>query len=84
MKDSPLPAKLNLPATLPPVTVLEISDPTAIGQSIEVIEQDVVQLESKLLRVRRVVVRLGTVFVLFHSTNLAVRTRTRLHVDFVA
>jgi AraC family ethanolamine operon transcriptional activator len=60
------------------------SDPTAVGQSIEVIEQDEVQLESKPLRVRRVVVRLGSALVMFHSTNLAVRTRTKLHVDFVA
>jgi AraC-like DNA-binding protein len=64
--------------------VVEISDPTAVGESIEVIKQDVVKLESKPLRVRRVVVRLGSALVLFHSTNLAVRTRTRLHVDFEA
>jgi AraC-like DNA-binding protein len=43
-----------------------------------------VQLESKPLRVRRIVVRLGTALVIFHSTNRAVRTRTRLHSDFVA
>jgi AraC family transcriptional regulator, ethanolamine operon transcriptional activator len=49
-----------------------------------VLEQDVVQLESKPLRARRVIVRLGTALVLYHSTNLAVRTRTRLHADFVA
>ena len=42
------------------------------------------ELESKPLRARRIVVRLGSALVLFHSTNLAVRTRTRLHVDFEA
>jgi len=68
----------------PAVTVVEINDPTAVGESIDVIKQDVVQLESKSLRVRRVVVRLGTALVLFHSTNLSVRTRTKLHVDFEA
>ncbi len=42
------------------------------------------QLESKPLRGRRVVVRLGTSVVLFQSTNLPVRTRTRLQDSFVA
>jgi AraC family transcriptional regulator, ethanolamine operon transcriptional activator len=84
MKISSLPAGSETPGALSAVTVVEISDPTAVGQSIEVIEQDVVQLESKPLRVRRVVVRLANALVLFHSTNLAVRTRTKLHVDFVA
>lgn len=74
----------NKTGPAPAVMVVEISDPTAVGESIEAIKQDVVQLESKPLRVRRVVVRLGSALVLFHSTNLAVRTRTRLHVDFEA
>lgn len=66
------------------VTVVEFSDPTEVGESIDVIKQDVVQLELKPLRVRRVVVRLGTALVLLHSTNLAVRTRTRLQGEFAA
>jgi len=70
--------------TSPVVSVVEISEPTSVSQSLEVIQQDVVKLESKPLRVRRVVIRLGSAVVLFHSTNLAVRTRTRLHADFVA
>jgi AraC-like DNA-binding protein len=74
----------DTPGPAPAVLVSEISDPTAVGESIEVLQQDVVQLESKPLRVRRVVVRLGSALVLFHSTNLAVRTRTRLHVHFEA
>ena len=73
-------------ATTPPsaVTVVEISDPTAVGETIEVIEQDAVQLESKPLRVRRIVVRLGTSVLLFQSTNLPIRTRTRLQDGFMA
>ncbi|QDU30623.1 transcriptional regulator EutR [Anatilimnocola aggregata] len=84
MKTVQLPSKTAATCHDPAVTIAEISDPTAVGESIEVIEQDVVQLESKPIRVRRVVVRLGNALVLFHSTNLAVRTRTRLHTDFVA
>ena len=66
------------------VTVVEMSDPTAVGETIEVIEQDAVQLESRPLRVRRVSVRLGTSVVLFQSTNLPIRTRTKLQDGFVA
>jgi AraC family transcriptional regulator, ethanolamine operon transcriptional activator len=66
------------------VTVVEISDPTAVGETIEVIEQDAVQLESRPLRVRRVGVRLGTSVLLFQSTNLPIRTRTTLQTSFVA
>lgn len=84
MKTSSLPTRTDTPDNRSAVTVVEISDPTAVGQSIEVIEQDVVQLESKPLRVRRVLVRLGASVVLFQSTNLSVRTRTRLQDGFVA
>jgi hypothetical protein len=43
MKTSSLPTRPDTPGTRSAVTVVEISDPTAVGQSIEVIEQDVVQ-----------------------------------------
>ncbi len=79
-----LTAQHKTPGTMPIVSVIEISDPTAVGETIDVIQQDAVQLELKPLRVRRVVVRLGDSVVLFHSTNLPVRTRTRLHDDYVA
>jgi len=84
MKITPQSDNPDKRSLLSAVTVVEFTDPTAVGETIEVIAQDVVQLESKPLRVRRIVVRLGTALVLLHSTNLAVRTRTRLHADFVA
>ena len=58
------------------VTVVEISDPTAAAAGIELIDQDVVQLQSRPLRARRVIVGLESTTILFHSTNLRVRTRT--------
>ena len=64
--------------------MVEISDPTAVGETIEVVKQDAVQLESKPLRARRIVVRLGTSVLVFQSTNLPLRTRTRLQDGFVA
>jgi len=40
------------------VTIVEISDPTVIGAGIELIDQDVVRLQSMPQRARRVIVRL--------------------------
>jgi len=73
-----------LASALPAVTVAEISDPTAAGAGIELIELDAVQLQPMPLRVRRVIVRLGTSAVLFHSTNRRVRTRTSTRSGLVA
>jgi len=69
---------LVLPVTPaePAVTVVEISDPSAAGAGIELIDQDVMQLRSMPLRARRVIVRLESAAVVFHSANLRVRTRT--------
>jgi AraC-like DNA-binding protein len=72
---------------LPAVTVVEISDPTAASEGIEVIGQDVVQLQTEPLRVQRVIVRLDPSVVVYQSTNLPVRSRTRIlqgMVGFVA
>jgi AraC-like DNA-binding protein len=84
MKPTSLPAKRDSSSTPSAVTVVEISDPTAVGEAIEVIEQDAVQLESRPLRAQRVVVRLGASVLVFHSTNVPIRTRTRLQPGFVA
>ncbi len=84
MKTLPPSSKPVAPNPSSAVTVLEISDPTAIGQSIQVLEHDAVQLESRPLRARRIVVRLGASVLVFYSTNLSIRTRTRLQNGFVA
>jgi AraC family ethanolamine operon transcriptional activator len=58
------------------VTVEDIDDPTTVNASIELIDQDVVKLQSQPLRARRVIVRLGAAMVMFHTSNLRLRTRT--------
>ena len=68
----------------PAVTVVEISDPTAAGAGIELIDQDAVQLQSMPLRARRVIVRLEAAAVVFHSTNRRVRTRTSVRKGLLA
>jgi hypothetical protein len=50
----------------PAVTAVAISDPTAAGAGIELIEQDVVQLQPMSFRARRVIVRLGASAVAFY------------------
>jgi len=62
----------------PNVTVVEIWDPATMEEDNEVIDQYLVQLRKEPLRTRRVVVRLESTVLMYHSTNLTVRTRTQL------
>lgn len=71
-------SRIDLLAAARSVTVVEINDPTATGESLQFLEQDVVQLQSRPFRAQRVIVRLGDSAVLFHSTSVPVRARTRL------
>jgi AraC-like DNA-binding protein len=66
------------------VTVVEISDPATAGAGVELLDLDAVQLQSQPLRVRRVVLRLDSAAVVFHSTNLRIRTRTRVRRGLLA
>ncbi|HUL96918.1 MAG TPA: helix-turn-helix domain-containing protein [Usitatibacter sp.] len=68
----------------PAVTVVEITEPTAVNAGIELLDQEAVQLQSIALRARRVIVRLDAAAVVFHSSNLRVRTRTSVHPGLVA
>ena len=68
----------------PAVTVVDISDLTAANAGMAVIEQDGMPLLSTPLRARRVIVRLKSAIVVYHSTNLPVRTRTRVHDGLLA
>jgi AraC-like DNA-binding protein len=61
----------------PLVTVVDISDLTAANGGMRLLEQDGISLQSMPLRARRVIVRLNSATVVYHCTNLRVRTRTR-------
>jgi len=74
----------SAPDSRPTVTVWDITDPTAAREGIEVLDQDVVQLESQPLRVRRVLVHLDGLVVVFHKANRRLRTLTRLQWPMVA
>jgi AraC-like DNA-binding protein len=66
------------------VTVEDLSDPATVNNGIELIDQNAVTLQSEPLRARRVSVRLGAAMVLFHSSNLRVRARTRTRAGLLA
>lgn len=73
-----MPSSASNPGDLPAVTVVEITEPTAVGAGIEILALEAVPLQSEPLRARRVIVRLGSATVVFHYTNLRIRTRTTL------
>jgi AraC-like DNA-binding protein len=73
------------PATQPSaVTIDEIREATAVGAGIELIDLDAVQLKSQPLQAQRTVVRLDVGAVVFHSTNVRMRTRTTSRQDLGA
>jgi AraC family ethanolamine operon transcriptional activator len=69
---------------LPGVTAVEIRDPTVADEGIGVVTRDLLQLETKPLRARQLVVRLEDSMVLLQTTNLRVRARTELHGGLLA
>ncbi len=64
--------------------MVEISDPADANAGIELIDLDAIQLQSLPFRARRVIVRAGAATVVFTSTNLRMRTRTRVTEGQVA
>jgi AraC-like DNA-binding protein len=68
----------------PRVTVVEITDPADARAGIEFLDLDAVQLRSEPFRVRRVIVQFDKATVVFHSTNLRLRARTRVQGDLLA
>ena len=68
----------------PAVTVEDIDDPATVNAGIELLDQEAVKLQSQPLRARRVIVRLGAAMVVFHASNLRLRTRTSVHAGLLA
>lgn len=65
-------------ATHPPaVEIFEIGDPALANAELELLDQDLVQLQSVPMKARQVIIRLEDCAVLGYSTNLRVRTRPK-------
>ncbi len=72
----------NLPKELREVLVVHINDPTAVGDSIELVNLDVINLDPEQFEVKRVSVPLEECYLIYSFTNAALRARTRVHKDF--
>jgi AraC-like DNA-binding protein len=68
--------RVGLAKHQPAVTVDDIDEPTMFGAGHELIDLDAVQLQSMPFRLRRVIVRLDTCCVSYHSANARVSVRT--------
>jgi AraC family ethanolamine operon transcriptional activator len=60
------------------VEVTEIDNQTMANAGFQVIGQDVVRLQSKPLKARQVIIRLDGCLVVYHTTNLRLRSRPAL------
>ncbi len=67
-------------ASCPPcaVEVTEIDNQTMANAGFQVIDQDLVRLQSKPLKARQVIIRLDGCVVAYHTTNLRLRSRPAL------
>ena len=74
----------KLPKELSEVSIANITDPTVVRGSMELLEQDIVSLDKESFEIKRVTVPLADCCLIFQSTNAALRTQTRIHDDFDA
>ncbi len=74
----------ELPKELSEVSVVNITDPTAVHESIGLLDQDVVNLDQEAFEIKRITVPLKDCCLLYQSSNVALRTQTRVHKDFDA
>ena len=64
------------------VSVAHLTDPTAVGDSVEVLDQDIVSLGAADFAVKRVSVPFAECCLLYQWTNARLRTQTRIHPAF--
>ena len=64
------------------MSVVCITDPTAVGDSIEVLNMDVINLDPDRFEYKRVSVPLEECCLVYQWTTAALRTHSRVHEDF--
>ncbi|MHC4145774.1 MAG: helix-turn-helix domain-containing protein [Planctomycetota bacterium] len=64
------------------MSVVRITDPTAVGDSVEVYDMDVINLDPEDFEYRQVIVPLEECSLIYQHTNTALRTRSRIYEDF--
>jgi len=84
MSATPRAPARDLPKELSEVSVVQMTDPTTVRGSIEVLNQDVVNLDPEGFEVKRVTVPLEECCLIYMRTSAALRSRTLVHKDFDA
>jgi len=64
------------------VSVLHITDPTAVGETVEVYGMDVINLDPDEFEYKQVIVPLAECSLIYQHTNKALRTLSRIYEDF--
>jgi AraC family transcriptional regulator, ethanolamine operon transcriptional activator len=64
------------------VSVQKMNDPTAVRGTIEVLDQDIVNLDPNPFEVKRITVPLDDCCLIYSWSNSALRTRTLIHKNF--
>jgi AraC family ethanolamine operon transcriptional activator len=72
----------NFPNELREVSVLELTDPVAVRGTIEILDQDVVNLDTQSFHVKRVTVPCEECCLVYVWSSAALRSRTLVHEDF--
>ena len=76
--------KQKIPKEQSVVSVVHTTDPTAIGETVEVLDQDIVNLGEQGFEAKRVSVPFKDCCLLYQWTNARLRAQTRVHEDFDA
>jgi len=81
--DSPTPTPdRNLPEDQREVSIVRITDPTVVGDVIEVYDMDVINLDPEEFEYKQVTVPLKECSLIYQHTSKALRTRSRIYEDF--
>lgn len=83
--DSPVHTQpTELPKELRAVSIVHLTDPVAVADSIDVLDQDVVHLDPGAFEVKRITVPFVECCLIYQWSKVALRTLTRVHDDFDA
>ena len=72
----------NLPKELREVSVVRLTDPVAVRGTIEILDQDVVNLDTQAFEVKRITVPCEECCLVYVWSSAALRSRTLVHDDF--
>ena len=82
MKPPELIERHDLPENQRKVSVLRVTDPTAVGEALEDYGMDVINLDPDEFEYKQDAVPLDECVLIYQRTNKALRTRSRIYEDF--